>query len=250
MIKDLARKLHEAVALKGATASHARKSVQEMKAKQGKDKIAANKGPIVLKGLGVALVKAMREASQGVRQSIVAIAKHNKETIAQSVLEVEGERKAEADKFKGKSKEVYRKRASISASYSRILTILRFIHAGVNTDAVLKAPSLPIMYAMCTNKSSKRTGRTQALTSTQFSKWTKATARIVGDVPERNATDEVKAKFAGQLARLEQHTRDCIAALAKHSNLTYLPVRDMLAMCASPRKLSVRLKRTQLKLAA
>jgi hypothetical protein len=195
----------------------------------------AKRKPVVVKGLGLAIVAAMEQAHLSTRQAILACVKQNPETIAQAIMEVEQKRDERISECKGERK--VQKIASVRVMFSRITVILKAIHKGFNVSKITDAPSFAIMYAYASNKAKRADGRhAKPFSEEQFTRWNDQAARVIGEQPGKNAKDSERGKFDKQLARLEQHIVDTLGTLAKYAHVTKIPVRDMLGLIAKQKK--------------
>jgi hypothetical protein len=130
--------------------------------------------------------------------------------------------------------------ASVRVMYSRISVILKAIHSKLNLDKIFGAKSFAEMYAYASTKAKSKDGRTTPLTASGFKAWSAKLSRVVGDHPGKDAKPSELGTFQTQLSHLEDHVRNCIGVLSKFSNLSVLPVRDMLGLIAK-RKQHVKL---------
>lgn len=199
----------------------------------------AKRKPVVTQGLGVAIVNAMEAVNTTVRESILALVGHNPETIAQSIMEVEGLRDARIKACAGERKA--QKIASLRVMFTRITVILRAFHKGYNVDKIKACKSFSEMYAFASNKAKRADGRAvKPFSKGQADQWAKQVKRLCGDIPGKNATATEKGVFSEQLARMEQHCVDVLGALSKYALVSRIPVRDMLGL-VSKKKQHIRL---------
>lgn len=189
---------------------------------------SAKRKPVVVKGLGIAIIQAKDAEQSTVREKILECVKHNAESIAQAILELEGERDKRVKECSGERKE--KKIASVRVQFAQILTILRAVHRGENVDKIKGARNMAEMYAFASRKGTKRGKTSKTFTAEQFQNWNGSTSRIVSEQPGKKATPAERAKYDDSLARLEQHLVNVLNTLYKHEHTTVVPVKAMLAM--------------------
>ena len=125
---------------------------------------------------------------------------------------------------------VHKLHRSLDANYQRYLTIMGAIKDGKATADIQASTSIIEAYGLSTDKSGKKGGNAttkKAMRASGFASWNAKTARII-EVQDGKPT-------ADSLARLEAHTKECLAILAKYHMQTSFPVADMLAIVAKPK---------------
>lgn len=125
---------------------------------------------------------------------------------------------------------VHKLHRSLDANYQRYITIMTAIKDGKATADIEASTSIIEAYGFSTDKSGKKGGNAttkKAMRASGFASWNAKTARII-EVQDGKPTPE-------SIARLEAHTKECLALLAKYHLQTSFPVADMLAIVAKPK---------------
>lgn len=206
-------------------------SVQASKARKGADTVPAKRKPVVEKGLGQHIVAVMKQSGDSTRTSLQAMLGKSPETLAQAIEEVIACRAADIKGIPSQSSAIGKKRYhSIYAQYSVIIKVLKAIKAGFNLDKIKVASSYAELSAVSAMSGGKQGANpTAQLNGSGFASWDKKTARIC------TKKDDPEA-----LARLEKHFNSVLAVLIKFEHQTSIPIKDILAMSATPKRSKLR----------
>lgn len=205
----------------------AKGGVQATKARKGKEKVAAPR-KLGEAGFGAAIVGCMKAEQDSTREAILALFQCNKETQKLALEEIIAARTTDREAILGKnpSASTKMKGRSSDASYSRIVSIVRAIVDGVNCDEIKKATNLSLMQAAASTASGRKRGPSKKqLQASGFVQWDAKVGRIC-----------TKASDAEALARLESHLIHTLEALAKFEQVSSIPVREIVALAAKPKK--------------
>lgn len=225
--------------MKGNKVKHTTKLQAKQQGHDRSQAKGAKRKAVVTFKLGYAICDALEAQGETVRTAICALKDCNLETVLQAMQEVLERRDVRIKAIKGERKD--KRIASVRVMYSRISVILKAIHSKFNLDKIFGATSFAEMYAYASNKAKAKDGRSsKPLTASGFKSWSAKLARVVGEHPGKDAKPAELGTFQTQLSHLEDHVRNCIGTLAKFSNLSVLPVRDMLGLIAK-RKQHVKL---------
>lgn len=178
-------------------------------------------------GYGKAIYTAQDAAHSSVREKILECFKQDDATRALAVQELEQERDKRVKACSGERKA--KKVASVRVQFARILTILRAYNNGENRDKMQSAKNLGDMYAFASRKGTARGKVTKPFTADGFKTWSAGVKRVLMPEPSKGKKGE-REQFDDSIARLESHIVACLQTLEKHSTVTYLPVKQWVAV--------------------
>lgn len=203
-------------------------SVQASKARKGKDSVKANRVPVIEKGHGLTIVGILHSEQSTMMDYIKGLKGLNKESFVQTIAELDECRDDEVKAVKGSENDKARKVNVIRATFSRIRRCIVALKDGHNVDRMMKAETWSEFTSLATKPGAKNSGtkgKKVQLRASGFATWSAKVDRVC-----------LKADDAEGLARLEKHLIQTLAALAKFEHQTTVPVRDMLALTATPKK--------------